>query len=219
MPEQMFSTPDNPAHGVSAVKAIQLAAQQGQKIFTITQANVETVLAAINLSADIKDEIRNAAYAGKEITTHERYVSYFGGTTAGYLILDPRTGAGAYMLDSGEDGGVLKGSEYLVKTVGYYLDALVSLASHYKTPLPPVFENVVRFLQIAKLTIDLLQKGTKCKNFEALAIFLAITTILSILMVELTIMIANPIAAFAVGVGMDLALDWFVAQSPDCMKD
>jgi len=49
VPEQMFSTEDNPAHGISAVKAIQIAAAEGQKIWTITQANLSTALAAIDL--------------------------------------------------------------------------------------------------------------------------------------------------------------------------
>jgi hypothetical protein len=32
VPEMMFSTEENPAHGISAVKALQLAAAEGQKI-------------------------------------------------------------------------------------------------------------------------------------------------------------------------------------------
>ncbi|MCC7516578.1 MAG: hypothetical protein IT470_04475 [Pseudomonadales bacterium] len=107
IPEGIYSTSDGAAHGVSAVKSLQLAAAEGQKIYTITQANVETALAAINLSTDIKAEIRSAAYAGKEIITQERYVSYAGSTSAGYIILDPQTGEGAYLIEGGEDGGYL----------------------------------------------------------------------------------------------------------------
>ena len=107
VPEQMFSTEQNPAHGISAVKAIQLAAAEGQKIYTITQSNVDAALNAITLSPDVEDEIRNAAYAGKEITTHERDVSYFGKVSTGYIILDKNTGAGAYLIDGGEDGAII----------------------------------------------------------------------------------------------------------------
>lgn len=49
MPEQMFSTEDNPAHGISAVKAIQIAAAEGQKIWGMIQANLSTALVAIDL--------------------------------------------------------------------------------------------------------------------------------------------------------------------------
>lgn len=43
--------------------------------------------------------------------------------------------------------------------------------------------------------------------------------IISILMVELVMMIANPLAALAVGFTLDLAFDWLVDQSPQCAKD
>jgi len=48
VPEQMFSTPDNPAHGISEVKALAIANTEGQKIWTIEQSNLDTALAAIN---------------------------------------------------------------------------------------------------------------------------------------------------------------------------
>lgn len=107
VPEQMFSTEESPAYGVSAVKAIQLAAAEGQKIYTITQANVNAALSAINLNSATEQEIRNAVYAGKEVTTHTHRINYQGMITAGYTILDPETGAGAYKIASGEDGALM----------------------------------------------------------------------------------------------------------------
>ncbi len=107
VPEQMFSTEDNPAHGISAVKAIQIAAAEGQKIWTITQANLSTALAAINLPRDIESDIRNSVYAGMEVTAHERAVDFFGSSQVGYIVLDPETGAGGYLIGSGENGGQL----------------------------------------------------------------------------------------------------------------
>ncbi|MBE0484004.1 MAG: transglutaminase domain-containing protein, partial [Bacterioplanes sp.] len=95
VPEQLFSTPENPAHGISAVKALQLAAAEGQKIWTITRANLDTALANSQLSNDIKNDIRNAVHAGKEVTAHEKPLNFYGKTSAGYIILDPTTGAGA----------------------------------------------------------------------------------------------------------------------------
>ncbi len=107
VPEQLFSTPENPAHGISAVKAIQLAAAEGQKIWTVKQANLAVALANITLDNDIKNDIRNAVNAGQEVTTHEKFVNFYGKTSAGYIILDPTTGAGAYMITSGENGGAI----------------------------------------------------------------------------------------------------------------
>src|SRR5690554_3231177 len=104
---EMFSTDENPAHGISAVKAIQLAAAEGQKNWTITQANLAVALANITLDNDIKNDIRNAVNAGQEVTTHEKYINFHDSQQAGYIILDPTTGAGAYMISSGENGGAI----------------------------------------------------------------------------------------------------------------
>jgi hypothetical protein len=41
VPEQMFSTETEKAQGISAVKALAIASQQGQKIWTITPDNLE----------------------------------------------------------------------------------------------------------------------------------------------------------------------------------
>ena len=103
--EQMYSTEDAPAHGISAVKAIQLAAAEGQKIWTITQANLDQALASIELSDEVETDIRNSVYAGKEVTAHERPVNFFGSQSSGYIVLDPYSGAGAYLIEGGENGG------------------------------------------------------------------------------------------------------------------
>ncbi len=105
VPEQMFSTEDNPAHGISAVKALQLAAAEGQKIWTITQANLSTALAAINLPSAVESDIRNSVYAGMEVTDHEQPVNFYGSSQVGYIVLDPETGAGGYLIGGGENGG------------------------------------------------------------------------------------------------------------------
>jgi hypothetical protein len=108
VPEQMFSTEDAHANGISAVKAIQLAAAQGQKIYTITQANASIAMQQLQLSSEIKADIRNAVSAGMEVTTHQQPVNFFGSPSVGYILLDPNTGAGAYRIGGGENGGKLK---------------------------------------------------------------------------------------------------------------
>ena len=40
VPEQLFSTSENPVQGISAVKAFSIAAAEGQRIFTLTQSNI-----------------------------------------------------------------------------------------------------------------------------------------------------------------------------------
>jgi len=107
VPEQMFSTEDSPANGISAVKALQLAAAEGQKIWTITRTNLDIALNGLQLPTSVETDIRNSVYAGKEVTAHEKPVSFFGKSSIGYTVLDPETGAGAYLIGGGENGGRL----------------------------------------------------------------------------------------------------------------
>jgi len=106
VPEQMFSTdPANPVQAISAVKALQLASAEGQKIYQINQTNINTILPKLNLSSDIISKIRSEVAKGKEVTTHADNVSVPGWSGAGYIIIDPRTGEGAYMISGGSNGG------------------------------------------------------------------------------------------------------------------
>lgn len=109
VPEQMFSTLTSQAQGVSAVKAIALASQQGQKIWTIDQRNLEHALNQINLGADTETDIRNAVNAGKVVTTHTVKLNFNGWIGEGYILKDPNSGAAAYMIAGGGNGSHIGG--------------------------------------------------------------------------------------------------------------
>ena len=114
MPERLFADPAKPAddpsqpQGVSAVKALAIAAAQGQKIYTLNdknQAYHASIVASLGTDADTKQEISNALAAGKEVTVHQADISANGWTGMGYIILDPDSGAGAYKISGGANGG------------------------------------------------------------------------------------------------------------------
>ena len=108
IPEQLFDDPkttEKEAEGISAVKALQIAAQQGQTIYTITQANYSAVLPKLNHSQDVMTDVRNAINAGKEVTISQTQVHAFGWSGTGYIVLDPESGVGAYLIGGGADGG------------------------------------------------------------------------------------------------------------------
>ncbi|MEW5837890.1 MAG: hypothetical protein AB1717_03550 [Pseudomonadota bacterium] len=116
VPERMFADPNKPLddpsqpQGISAVKALSIAASQGQKIYTLTAHNAAyhaNILASLNTNENTKTEIRNALSAGMEVTVHQADISVSGWTGSGYIILDPETGAGAYKISGGANGGVL----------------------------------------------------------------------------------------------------------------
>ncbi|MCP4707930.1 MAG: hypothetical protein GY869_04830, partial [Planctomycetes bacterium] len=108
IPELFFTSEQNPGEAVSAVKALAIAAQQGDRIYQITSANIG-VLDGLNIGAQVKDEIRSAAATGKETTVSGNTITVAGWTGVGYIISDPDTGAGAYRISGGVNGGFWAG--------------------------------------------------------------------------------------------------------------
>ena len=87
------------------MKALQIAAQQGQTIYTVTKANYAEILPKLNHSTDVMTDVRNAINAGKEVTISQTQVHAFGWSGTGYIVLDPESGVGAYLIGGGADGG------------------------------------------------------------------------------------------------------------------
>jgi hypothetical protein len=107
VPEQLFSTPESPVEGVSAVKALQLAAEQGIPIYTVTQDNIATVLPQLQLAPEVIDEIENAVNAGNVVNVSKTDINFNGWTGCGYIVMNPITGEGAYMISGGLSGAQL----------------------------------------------------------------------------------------------------------------
>jgi hypothetical protein len=97
------------AQGVSAVKALAIAQAEGQRIYTITAENAATALPNLPVGGSVGDEIRSAVQAGKEVTVHERAINAHGFSGYGYIVTDPDTGGGGYIIEGGSNGGALIG--------------------------------------------------------------------------------------------------------------
>src|SRR6266540_2778649 len=104
----LFGGPDNPSEGVSAVKALLRASQEGQRIYRFDTNSDVSVVSSLNISSDVKNEILNALAARKEVSVSGGNVSVSGWTGVGYIIVDTETGAGAYKISGGSNGSFLK---------------------------------------------------------------------------------------------------------------
>lgn len=105
VPELLFSPPDSPsAEGVSAVKALQIANDQGIPIYTINQFNITSILPQLQIDQQVKDDILNAINAGKVVTVSKTNINFNGWNGCGYIIINPDTGAGAYMISGAFNG-------------------------------------------------------------------------------------------------------------------
>jgi len=106
VPEEMFNTEATRIEGVSAAKVLDVALAEGQQVFTISAANAVDLNNVI-IGSDTRQDLINAINAGKEVTVHERPISFNGWNGSGYIVLDPNTGAGGYILAGGINGGFL----------------------------------------------------------------------------------------------------------------
>ena len=91
--------------GLSAAGILQTLQAQGAKIYKIDAGNIATTLPSIQASADVKADISNAVGAGQYAVIAEREIAQGGWKGAGYYLIDPNTGAGAYRLSGGFAGG------------------------------------------------------------------------------------------------------------------
>src|SRR3989344_4011810 len=94
-----------PVQGFSAVKALQIAASQGQRIYHIKPQNQAQALPNLHLDGLAMQEITTALATGKEVIAHTDRISVPGWIGEGYILFDPVTGAGAYKITGGGNGG------------------------------------------------------------------------------------------------------------------
>ncbi|ARN74337.1 transglutaminase-like domain-containing protein [Oceanicoccus sagamiensis] len=123
IPEQLFSTEEEPVEGISAVKALAIASQQGQRIYTFTEDNL-SYLSDLTVDQGTKDEILAQVQAGMVATVHQHPITYAGWTGTGYTIVHPETGAGSYKISGGSNGGNIVNLESVPQPLEWLLTGL-----------------------------------------------------------------------------------------------
>ncbi len=128
VPEKLLTNAENPAEGVSAVKAITTAATEGQRIYTITRANLQVVMPQLSITPEIRAEIESAVNAGNEVTVSQSNVTIGGWTGVGYIIIDPDTGSGAYKISGGTNGSEMSLCNSIVLAIQIVLITVLLIA-------------------------------------------------------------------------------------------
>jgi hypothetical protein len=100
--EQLFKLQPS---AVSAAQFLEAAVTQGISLFTLTQANVATALPLLSIDDSLKDTLRQAVQAGRTVVIPQRELTLGKYTGIGYVVSDPLTGSGAYLIDGGFNGG------------------------------------------------------------------------------------------------------------------
>lgn len=128
VPEKLFTMPGSQAQGISSVKALSIANAQGIPIYTVNQANITTILPQLQIDQQIKDDILNAVNAGKVVTVSKTNISYNGWNGCGYILINPDTGAGAYMISGGSSGADVQALWWLGDVILHVLAAAGAVA-------------------------------------------------------------------------------------------
>jgi hypothetical protein len=93
--------------GISAIHLIATAAELKIPIYRITPVNSAAVLPLLQLSSAVEGDITTALSQGKTVMVPERSFRYGSWSGVGYIIQDETTGAGAYLISGGANGGGL----------------------------------------------------------------------------------------------------------------
>jgi hypothetical protein len=92
---------------VSSIHLIGAAAQTGSTIYSITAANFAAVQPHLALPASVASDIQNAVASGKKVLVSGDLVDVGPWSGVGYIVEDPATGAAAYLISGGVNGGAL----------------------------------------------------------------------------------------------------------------
>lgn len=220
IPEQLFDNPDTPekeADGVSATKALSLAAQQGQTIYTITKANYAEILPKLNHSNVVMTDIRNGVNTGKTVTVHDTQITLNGWSGTGYTILDPESGAGAYMIGGGLDGGQIEVSSNTWNLLSY-MSMVAGNFSGYVENLAKIggSDNVAKFLGrigkhigIARILITLASIPSDCAEKTVAYMMTGMYILMQLALERVLVALAFTGWGLLIYIGIIIALDAF----------
>jgi transglutaminase-like putative cysteine protease len=91
--------------GISAVQLISDATTSGVPIYFITSSNVASVLPLLSLDASVVSDISSSVAAGKSVLVPEHNIALGPWSGVGYIVTDEATGAAAYLISGGLNGG------------------------------------------------------------------------------------------------------------------
>jgi len=90
---------------VSTIKVLQIANEEGIPIYQINSTNVDQILPRLQVSEAVKSQIKNSVSSGQVVIIPERDINFIDWNGVGYIVVDPASGAGAYMISGGLAGG------------------------------------------------------------------------------------------------------------------
>lgn len=114
---------------VSTIKVLEYAVNNNIPLHTIVKENISTEIEIIDVSEQIKQEIRSSVNAGKMVIIPEQEIEINQWSGTGYMVLDPDTFACGYMISGGLAGGAMTAGEMLAEYVQYVVVGAVYIVA------------------------------------------------------------------------------------------
>ncbi len=106
---------------VSTISILAKAQEENVEVLLLSSLNMDTELEKLNTDEATRQTVINAVNSGKVVTIPAEEITIGNWTGTGYIVTNPETGAGEYMISGGLNGGSTKfilGLEELLTTVG-----------------------------------------------------------------------------------------------------
>lgn len=223
VPEELYSTPTKSVKGISAVKALQIANDSGIPVFSIDQSNINAILPQLEINADVKTDIVDAVNAGKVVTVSKTNIPFNSSSICGYLVIDPNTYAGAYIISSGTSGSfsedaIPPGGLLIVATIGLILGSMATEAAaeeleptYYITSVPgcitPAYLHMDEYWDCVGTAFSQSLGESAKFLYYALGTFALIYK-------------KNPMTAFGICVATGIMIEaWAIRTAANCRQD
>jgi len=166
------------------------------------------VLPLLGMGVETKNDIRAAINAGKIVTAHQSAITVGTWSGFGYTVIDPVTGAGAYMISGGTNGGVIDAMSNLLTGIS----AKIGLHSLVLNAGGGLAATIGNFLALASFLLGIIKALFNCVSEQATRDMIVATTFFNTLGIA-TLGVAgelfsNLAAAGTLSVGIAGALFW-----------
>ena len=116
----------------------------------INSSNLALVLPQLNLDSDVISDIQTAVAYGKQVTVSQSNINFNGWTGCGYIVFDPVTGGGAYLISGGLNGAFL----FLLWASTFLLVVALSTLGVLPLIVAPILGALINLFGSQKIKIE-----------------------------------------------------------------
>ena len=182
------------------------------RIFRITEQNAQATIPLLTLSEDVKIDISNAVKSGKHVSVHKDPVTLGAWRGAGYIVFDPETGSGAYLISGGLNGGGATGDDGSEDSSGanapIFMDIISTILYQSKRITAQFLGKIVGWISKVSDFAAIVQQCSGYDLVDGLILLAGSSVISYILVANLT----NPLFIVAMSILLIFVMAFLIAE-------